>query len=150
MLTDATLAGGALEDRQRRRPHSRAPGLDIKKWRRCTAEPKTRSVPVYYYKCVLMLSYKCPHKGGNGGDAAQSQRSEVYQYTTIYVSSCCHIRVLIQQEMAAMHRRAKDQKRISILLYMCPHAAIYVSSYRRKWRRCCAEPKTRSGPPSRY
>jgi hypothetical protein len=59
-----------------------------------------RSIPVYvcvlilssyYYICVLILLYMCPH-------------------TAIYVSSYYYICVLI-------------------LLYMCPHTAIYMSSY---------------------
>jgi hypothetical protein len=72
-------------------------------------------VSSYYYICVLILLYMCPHT------------------TTMYVSSCYYVCVLILLYMCP-HTTIYVSSYCCIcvlilLLYMCPHATMYVSSY---------------------
>jgi hypothetical protein len=98
-------------------------------------------VSSYCYIYVLILLHMCPHTA----IYVSSYRSSLLPlhmcpHTTTYVSSYCYICVLILLCMfphtgvlAYRGHRAKsecDNTYVLILLYMCPHTATYVSSYR--------------------
>ncbi len=67
----------------------------------------------YYYMCVLIILYMCPH-------------------TATFVSSCYYICVLI---LLCMFPRSTTYVSsyyyvcVLVLLYMCPHTTMYVSSF---------------------
>jgi hypothetical protein len=76
-------------------------------------------VSSYYYICVLIPLYLCPHTPKY---VADMRLQAVAQFdNTIYVSSYYYICVLILLYMC--HHIT------IILLYMCPHTSICLSSY---------------------
>jgi hypothetical protein len=71
----------------------------------------------YCYICVLILLHLCSYC---------YICVLILLYTAIYMSSCC---VMRGREQTVRQIRPYTTKCVRILLYVCPHTAIYVSSY---------------------
>ncbi len=132
---------------------------------------------LYCYICVLILLCVCPHTVATAArEPADREPGEgscicvIYYYTaiyvssttiyvssyynmsphtTIYVSSCyyvCVLMLLYMRPHTAMYASSYYYTCVRILLYMCPYTTIYVSSYYYVCSPAAREPADREIP----
>jgi hypothetical protein len=100
-----------------------------KEWRRCifSGDGDYIHVSSYCHICVLILLYMCPHTGRRVLLRRQRQRILLLQRQRILLLR--RQRQPRRWERQRQHHQWEWQRKYRRTIYMCPHTAIYVSSY---------------------